>query len=379
MTSELLKTGGFAVLATAVTVLVTGYRNVLSFFSSLQRLLVVEEVYLDYANRMAMVKLVERTRIKHNLATKVFRNFFVHHKNTGRSCQVVFLETPATGWCRVGWRLFRYEMSGRHVTVRYLRGMVVPSFFVKACAAEIARAAAEFEAHFAERSEARCGHSRHIVVTGTRDQVTMQTAANKHGTPFLDPVNTPTPGQPAGGATEKTNSFYDGVSTEQAFITGDFQLVSKDEISALLPLRKGRQTYFMSPVMQTAANELKTWLSLQGWYSDRGIDWKRAWALCGPPGTGKSSLVRVLARENFMDVLAVDLTTMTNEDLYDFWTRRLLNEFRTPCFVLFEDLDGVFDGRTNITNVTELISQPIHRAIHNQSRNIFIILTERVH
>lgn len=86
----------------------------------------------------------------------------------------------------------------------------------------------------------------------------------------------------------------------------------------------------------------KHWLDSKEFYVSHRIPWRLGAAFYGPPGTGKTSLVRALAQYLDLPVEIFDLPSMSNEELTRKWSR-VLN--RTPCIVLFEDLDRIFEGQ----------------------------------
>lgn len=92
-------------------------------------------------------------------------------------------------------------------------------------------------------------------------------------------------------------------------------------------------------------NELRMWKDSKEWYMVREIPWRRAWAIYGPPGTGKTSLVRAIGIDMDMPIFSFDLSSMTNIEMVTAWkeTKRY-----SPCIALMEDIDAVFDKRTNI-------------------------------
>lgn len=72
------------------------------------------------------------------------------------------------------------------------------------------------------------------------------------------------------------------------------------------------------------------------WYANRGIPYRRGYLLCGPPGTGKSSLSLALAGFFKMRIYIVSLSSIssTEENLAS-----LFAELPRRCVVLLEDID----------------------------------------
>lgn len=93
--------------------------------------------------------------------------------------------------------------------------------------------------------------------------------------------------------------------------------------------------------------EIRRWKQSEQWFKERGLPWRFGGGLFGPPGTGKTSLVRAIAQELDMPVHIYDLTTMSNEEFSSYWESSLN---QSPCVVLLEDIDRIFDQDKNIKN-----------------------------
>lgn len=93
--------------------------------------------------------------------------------------------------------------------------------------------------------------------------------------------------------------------------------------------------------------EIKNWHDSEQWFKERMIPWRMGALLSGPPGTGKSSLAKALAQHFDFPIFIFDLTSMSNEELKEHWDTALR---RSPCIVLIEDIDRVFDGRKLIVD-----------------------------
>jgi hypothetical protein len=87
------------------------------------------------------------------------------------------------------------------------------------------------------------------------------------------------------------------------------------------------------------------WRDSEEWFKAHGVPWKRGVMMHSPPGCGKSALVRALAQELNMPIVAFDLSTMSNNDFSSAWDTAI---DYAPCIALFEDIDAVFEGRKNI-------------------------------
>jgi hypothetical protein len=117
------------------------------------------------------------------------------------------------------------------------------------------------------------------------------------------------------------------------------------DLGARLPDASPWAALAVSPDAEAVAEECRRWYSSKDWYMGRGIPWRRGYGLTGLPGTGKSSFVRAVGVELDLPILVFDLATMSNADMVQSWSRALNS---APCIALFEDIDGVFDGRQNI-------------------------------
>lgn len=94
--------------------------------------------------------------------------------------------------------------------------------------------------------------------------------------------------------------------------------------------------------IESVAADMRRFLGAEEWYRQRGVPWRRGYLFHGPPGTGKSSLIRALASDLGRDIATVPLSSrsLTDEDLRDGMT----NAPKGAMLVL-EDIDAGFAGR----------------------------------
>ena len=82
--------------------------------------------------------------------------------------------------------------------------------------------------------------------------------------------------------------------------------------------------------------DMKHFLKGEDWYREMDIPYRRGYLLHGPPGNGKSSIVRALAGHFSMDIYCIALSTI---ELSDMGLMRLFSSVPPGNILLIEDVD----------------------------------------
>src|SRR5215213_8482174 len=87
---------------------------------------------------------------------------------------------------------------------------------------------------------------------------------------------------------------------------------------------------------------MKDFMNSQDWYRQIGVPYRRGYLLHGPPGNGKSSVVKALAGELDMSIY---LLMLSDRDMNDNRINDLLAKVPEKSILLLEDIDCAFVRR----------------------------------
>lgn len=100
------------------------------------------------------------------------------------------------------------------------------------------------------------------------------------------------------------------------------------------------QTLYYPPHVEKYIKQAEQWMSMEKWYTDRDIPWRRGWLLFGGPGTGKTSLSKAVAQRLGIPMYIYNMNTLSDQEFMKEW-----DDMQSPCMAVFEDFDNVFHGR----------------------------------
>lgn len=97
--------------------------------------------------------------------------------------------------------------------------------------------------------------------------------------------------------------------------------------------------------MESLVQDITRFYVRKGWYSERGVPYRRGYLIYGKPGNGKSSLVMALASHFMCNIATISLSRMgmTDDELNE-----AIAELPEKSILLIEDIDCVFRGREGI-------------------------------
>jgi len=150
-------------------------------------------------------------------------------------------------------------------------------------------------------------------------------------------------------------------SAPRTYVSQQSRLLGWDETDVLSQDGDAIDTSLvLSEDLVEVTAEIQKFFTLKRWYADRGVSWRRSYLYKGPPGTGKSSHVRHVARKCRLPITVFHIASLTNFELH-----QAMQEVRdrAPCFVLIEDIDRVFHGDQNVVPSSKLAFQALLQAL----------------
>lgn len=104
------------------------------------------------------------------------------------------------------------------------------------------------------------------------------------------------------------------------------------------------------PLRDALVADLAAFMGGRDEYARLGLSWKRGYLLCGPPGTGKTTLIRALSECYRMPIYLMTLNAVKSDA--DLASLFLKLPTAAPCVVVMEEIDVVCPAATRARRVS---------------------------
>ncbi|RWS11062.1 Mitochondrial chaperone BCS1-like protein [Dinothrombium tinctorium] len=141
---------------------------------------------------------------------------------------------------------------------------------------------------------------------------------------------------------EKTTLSEETTLTDQLIIYVPNSDGHWKEVGCPQRIRHLSTVYLDRGVAESMLQDLTEFLTSKCWYEERGVPYQRGYLFHGPPGCGKTSLIKALATElNY----SICLLNLSEKKMTDQMLVQLMSSVPIKSFIVFENVDSVFESR----------------------------------
>lgn len=127
-----------------------------------------------------------------------------------------------------------------------------------------------------------------------------------------------------------------------------------------IPLPEGGynwESVLLDPTLNELVREdFETFWTSESWFVEQGLPYRRGFLLYGPPGNGKTSVVRIMASHPQVTPFSIDFSAegLPSEALADLFQTA---EDKAPSLIILEDLDRIFGSESTTANRSHITLQ----------------------
>ncbi len=132
------------------------------------------------------------------------------------------------------------------------------------------------------------------------------------------------------------HSAYNDHKNNSAWTPYVYRIKDKVWVGRSFRNTKTWETVFLEAAQKKAlVEDMRAFFDSEQWYEARGVAWTRGYLLDGPPGCGKTSIVKAMANDAKLDIYVVNLLAIRS----DAELEACFCALPTKCLVLMEDVD----------------------------------------
>lgn len=339
-----------------------GWSNVKSFFSYISSFVVIQVTLDGYLATRPVYEYLKLNYKQPPSGLYFYQACLFFIKSKGRDASVPFRLTPTSTIFYRKTQILFVSFSGREMKIRALRGLFNPEKLLGLA----------LDIHEAKYGESKVNrfqiHRLMGYQNGTSGRGLQHIGAGTNRGMGTTPSSARDDEEPVGRSSAH--------ATLDTYLDKSFRYEQSDYILDTKEDDPFEGLYYSEEILN-CVEQLKLWFSMQDWYNERKVPWRRGCLFHSSKGaTGKSSLAKAIARTLEIPLYVFHLATMSDQEFIEKW-----DSMDTPCIPLFEDFDTVFNKRENLTEHKSLTFECVLNQIsgvQSKSGILLIVTTNRI-